>query len=162
MTTQAKTQPPAAREVTITRTFDAPRSLVFRMWTDSRHLAQWWGPKGFSNPVCEVDARPGGAIRIHMRAPNGVVHPMSGTFREIVEPERLVFAAVAEDHEGNPLLEALTTVTFTEQGDKTKVTVQASAVGLAPVAPQMLAGMEAGWTQSLEKLAAYAARADLR
>ena len=122
-------------------------------------MAQWWGPKGFTNPVCEMDARPGGAIRIHMRGPDGVEHPMTGIFSEIVKPKRLVFTAVARDKEGNPLLEALTTVTFAEQGGKTKLTVQASAVGIASVAPQMLEGMEAGWTQSLEKLSDLVANA---
>ena len=149
---------PPEREVIITRVFNAPRRLVFKMWTDPRHMAQWWGPHGFTNPVCKLDARPGGAILIHMRGPDGTVYPMTGTFREIVEPERLVFIAVAEDLQGNPLLEALTVVTFVEQGGKTKLTVHAKAVGLAPEAPQMLAGMEAGWTQSLERLEELVAR----
>ena len=117
------------------------------------------GPKGFTDPVCEMDARPGGALRIVMRAPDGVEHPMTGIFSEIVKPERLVFTAVARNKEGNPLLEALTTVTFAEQGSKTKLTVQASVVGIAPIAPQILEGMEAGWTQSLERLGELVAQA---
>lgn len=153
MTSATARKPSATRELTITRIIDAPRALIFKMWTDPKHMAQWWGPRDFTNPVCELDARPDGAIRIHMRGPDGVVHPMTGTFREIVEPERLVFNAVAEDEAGNPLLEALTTITFAEHGGKTKLMVQASAVGIAPVAVQMLEGMEAGWTQSLERLA---------
>jgi uncharacterized protein YndB with AHSA1/START domain len=88
-----------------------------------------------------------------MRGPDGVVYPMTGLFREVVVPKLLVFTGFAEDMQGNRLLESLTTVTFAAQGKKTKLTVQATAVGLAPIAPQMLAGMEAGWTQSLEKLA---------
>lgn len=159
MTSTAQANPSAARELTITRILDAPRDLVFKAWTDPQHMAQWWGPKGFTNPVCDMDVRPGGKIRIHMRAPDGVVHPMTGVFNEFVPPERLVFTAVAEDMAGNPLLEALTTVTFAEHGGKTKLTVQASAVGLAPTAPQMLAGMEAGWNQSLDRLAALVAKA---
>ena len=67
------------REVTLTRIFDAPRTLVFAMWTDPRHVAQWWGPQGFSNPVCEMDVRSGGALRIVMRAPDGVDYPMRGS-----------------------------------------------------------------------------------
>jgi uncharacterized protein YndB with AHSA1/START domain len=144
---------PARREVSLTRVFDAPPQLVWMAWTDPRHMAQWWGPKGFTNPVCELDVRQGGAIRIHMRAPNGAVHPMTGTFEEIIPPERLVFTAVARDHDGNALLEAHTTVTFEDVGGRTKLTVHARAVGIAPIAPQMLAGMEMGWTQSLERLA---------
>jgi uncharacterized protein YndB with AHSA1/START domain len=158
MIATARAEPPAQRELTLTRVFDAPRSLVFKLWTEPEHMAQWWGPKGFTNPVCELDARPGGAIRIHMRAPDGTLHPMSGTFREVVAPERLVFTAVAEDLEGHPLLEALTTVTFAAHGGKTTVTVHAKAVGIAPIAAQMLDGMQAGWTQSLERLAALLAR----
>src|SRR5258705_11639360 len=88
MTAQADTKP-LTREVTITRLVGAPRELVFRAWTDPKHLAQWWGPRGFTNPVCEVDLRVGGALRIVMRAPNGTEYPMRGVFREIVAPERL-------------------------------------------------------------------------
>ncbi len=159
MTSPAQATPPATRELTLTRVFDAPRSLVFKMWTDPKHMAQWWGPKGFDNPVCEIDVRPGGKLRIHMRGPDGTVYPMTGIFREIKEPERLVFVAFAEDEAGTALLESVTTVTFEEQDGKTRLTVEARAVGLAPIAPRMLAGMEAGWTQSLEKLAALLARA---
>ena len=148
----------AERTVTITRLLDAPRDLVFRLWTDPAHMAQWWGPRGFTNPVCELDVRVGGWIHIDMRAPDGTVYPMTGTFREITPPRRLVFEVVAEDHDGNVHLRSLTTVTFAEEGNKTRLTVHADAVGLSPLAPQMLAGMEAGWTQSLEKLGELAAR----
>jgi uncharacterized protein YndB with AHSA1/START domain len=145
-------------EVTIVRMIAAPRDLVFSMWTDPVHLAQWWGPQGFINPVCEVDARPGGKFRIVMRAPNGNEHPMIGEYREIVAGERLVFASVATDNDGNPLLEGQTTVTFADDGGQTRLTVHSTAVGLAAVAPQMLAGMEAGWTQTVERLVAHAER----
>jgi uncharacterized protein YndB with AHSA1/START domain len=158
MTTQTEAKPTATREVTITRVFDTPRNHVFKAWTDPKQLAQWWGPDRFTNPVCELDVRVGGAILIHMRAPDGTIYPMTGTFREIVPPERLVFLAVAEDHSGNRHLESLTTVTFEEQGGKTKLTVHAKAVGFSAAAPQMLGGMEAGWTQSLERLAELVAR----
>src|SRR5580700_11269312 len=63
-------------ELFTTRIFDAPREVVFRAWTDPERMKRWWGPKNFTNPVCEVDARPGGTIRIHMRAPDGVIYPM--------------------------------------------------------------------------------------
>lgn len=152
MSANAQSKPIAERELTFMRIFDAPRELVFKLWTDPKHMAQWWGPRGFTNPVCALDARPGGAILIHMRAPNGDTHPMTGTFDTIVEPELLVVTAVARDLDGNPLLEAITTVTFEQQGGKTKLTLHAKAVGIAPIASQMLAGMEPGWTQSLEKL----------
>src|ERR1700741_1125630 len=92
------------REVVVTRTFDAARELVFRMWTEPEHLARWWGPKGFTNPVCELDAR----------------------------PERIVFTAIVEDAQGNPALDETTTVTFAAEGRKTRVTVRTSAVSLVP------------------------------
>jgi uncharacterized protein YndB with AHSA1/START domain len=138
--------------VTITRVLNAPRALVWAAWTDPKQMAQWWGPRGFTNPVCELDLRVGGRIRIDMRAPDGTVYPMTGTFRDVYVPARLVFMAEARDHSGKALLESLTTVTFAEEGGKTRLTVHAHAVGLAPIAPQMLAGMEAGWTQSIDKL----------
>ena len=70
--TASQKPPYAEREITITRVFDAPRALVFQAWTDAKHLAQWWGPHGFTNPVCEIDPRPGGAIYIVMQAPDAV------------------------------------------------------------------------------------------
>ena len=68
------------RDITVTRVFAAPRALVFSMWIDAKHLAAWWGPHGWDNPECEVDPRPGGKILIHMRAPDGGVHPMGGVY----------------------------------------------------------------------------------
>jgi uncharacterized protein YndB with AHSA1/START domain len=149
------------RELTITRIFDAPRALVFKAWTDPKHVAQWWGPKSFTNPVCEMDLRPGGAFRIVMRAPDGIEYPTTGIFREIVEPERLVFSNAALGKEGNPVLEGLTTVTFAEHGGKTQLTLhtlQTSAVGFEAEAAPKLAGMEEGWAQSLDRLAEHMAR----
>jgi uncharacterized protein YndB with AHSA1/START domain len=148
---------PANRELVLTRVFDAPRSLVFKVWTDSKHLAQWWGPHGFTNPRCEADARPGGAIRIDMRGPDGTVYPMTGTFREVVAPERIVFASSALDAQGKPLFEVLTTVTFAEAGGKTTLTLHARVVTATAAAAPYLQGMDAGWTQSLERLADYVA-----
>jgi len=156
----AATAPPV-RELVLTRTFDAPRSLVFKAWIDPKHLARWWGPSGFTNPVCEVDARPGGGIRIDMTGPDGVVYPMKGVFHEIVEPERLVFACSAhDDGAGNPGLEVINTVTFAEQDGKTTLTLHAVVVKATfPAAATALAGMEVGWTQSLERLKAEVAQA---
>ena len=152
------TKGPAEREVVITRILDAPRSLVFKAWTDPKHVAQWWGPHGFTTPVCELDVRPGGAIRIHMRGPDGTVYPMTGVYQEIVEPERLVFTGAALDEEGNPLFEVLNTVTLAEQGGKTTLTLQARVVKSTAEAIPYLEGMEAGWEQSLERLEAHLAK----
>jgi uncharacterized protein YndB with AHSA1/START domain len=140
------------RELTLTRVLDAPRELVFRMWTDPQHVAQWWGPMGFTNPVCEMDARPGGALRIVMRAPDGTDYPMTGTYREVVAPERLVFTNSAVDADGNALLDGMTIVTFAEHDGKTELTVQTRAVALVPLAKRMLEGMDAGWRQTLDRL----------
>ena len=148
----------AKREVVITRIFDAPRGLVFKAWTDPEHMARWWGPRGFTNPICELDARVGGAWRIVMRSPAGIEYPCGGVYREIVEPERLVFTNIATDNEGNPVLDGLTTVIFAEHGGKTKLTLQTRAVAVVAHAAAYLAGMEAGWTQSLERLAEELAR----
>jgi uncharacterized protein YndB with AHSA1/START domain len=145
------------REITLTRSFAAPRELVFSLWTDPARLARWWGPAGFTNPVCEIDARPGGALRIVMRAPDGTEHPVEGVVQEIVPPERLVFTNQAVDANGNRLLEGLTTVTFLEQDGGTHLILNSRARGLMAQAPAMLAGMEAGWSQSLDRLVALAA-----
>jgi uncharacterized protein YndB with AHSA1/START domain len=141
------------QELVLTRVFDASRELVFKAWTDPKRVAQWWRPRGFTNPVCELDVRPGGAIRIHMRGPDGTVYPMTGVYQEVVEPERIVFTSAALDAEGNALFELLTTVTFAEQGGKTKQILRARVIKRTAQAAQYLKGMEAGWTQSLEYLA---------
>jgi uncharacterized protein YndB with AHSA1/START domain len=157
MNAAAPTKPFAEREVTITRLFDAPRALVFAAWTDAKHLAQWWGPQGFTNPVCEIDAHIGGALRIHMRAPDGNIYPMKGEIREVVPPERLVFTNIALDASGNPIIDGLTTVTFAEENGKTKLTLHTRGSAIVDYAAAYLQGMEIGWTQSIDKLQAYLA-----
>ncbi len=154
-TRSSRAAEPVRPDLVLTRVFDAPRHLVFKVWTDPEHLAQWWGPHGFTNPVCEVDVRPGGAIRIDMRGPDGTVYPMTGAYREIVEAELLVFTASALDAEGHPLFEVLTTVTFAAQGAKTTLTMHARVVTATPEAAPHIDGMEEGWTQSLERLGKY-------
>jgi len=160
MTAAARTKANFAEgELTIARMFDAPRALVFEAWTDPKHLAQWWGPQGFTNPVCEFDARVGGAIRIHMRAPDGVEHKMKGEVLEFAPPERLVFSSVAVDDSGSPILEGLATVTFTEEAGRTNLVLHTRAAALVEYAAAHIKGMEAGWTQSIERLEAYLGRA---
>ncbi|HXR50492.1 MAG TPA: SRPBCC domain-containing protein [Verrucomicrobiae bacterium] len=146
------------RELTLTRIYDAPRELVWRFWTDPELLARWWGPHGVTNPESEVDLRPGGVIRIVMLAGEemgplaGQRWPMQGMFKEIVEPEKLVFANQAVDEAGNVLIDGMTTVTFEEQDGKTRLTMQTRAKAVTPEAVPMIEGMTAGWTQSLDKL----------
>ena len=136
------------RSLVIERTFDAPRALVFRAWTDPNHVQQWWGPHGFTNPRCQWEARPGGAIHVDMRGPDGTVYPMPGQFHEVVEPERLVFSSSAVDG----ALEVVTTVTFADAGDKTAMRLEAIVVKATAEAQGALSGMAEGWKQSLERL----------
>lgn len=145
------------REINLTRLLDAPRELVFKAWTDPKQLAKWWGPHHFTNPVCEVDLRVGGTMNIVMRGPDGNDYPMKGIYREIKAPEKLSFTNIAMDLAGNHLLEGFTTVTFADEGGKTRLTVVSGMNGLVPIAAQMLEGMEAGWSQSLEKLESFMA-----
>ncbi len=145
-------------EVSLTRRIAAAPEFVFRAWIDAKHLAEWWGPKGFTNPVCEVDTRVGGAIRIHMRSPDGTVYPMTGRFVEIDRPHRLVFMTTALDGKGEPMFEVLNTVVFTAIEQGTEISLVARVTSTTPAAPQYLAGMSQGWSQSLERLAAFALR----
>jgi uncharacterized protein YndB with AHSA1/START domain len=150
---------PLESEVTITRMFDAPRELVFEAWTQPAHLKRWWGPHDFTNPVCEVDLRVGGRWKIVMRfSRDGSEHTATGEYREIVPPERLVFTNIALDKDGKHLLEGVTTVTLEDLGGKTKLTLHTRMKGLVPYADRMLDGMEPGWSQSLERLAAELAK----
>ena len=145
-------------EMSLTRRVAASPEVVFRAWTDAKQLAQWWGPKGFTNPVCGMDARAGGAIRISMRAPNGVVYPMTGRFVDFDRPHRLVFMTAALDGEGKPMFEVCNTVTFAAAGRGTEIALVAEVTSATADAPRYLAGMSQGWSQSLDRLAALAVR----
>jgi len=150
----------ANHELALTRVLNAPRELVWKAWTDPKQISQWWGPHGFTAPLCEMDVRPGGAILIHMRGPAGspfdMVMPMKGKFHEVAAPERLVFTSSAlEDEAGNPQLEVHNTVTFEKYAGKTKLTLHAIVIKSTQAAAGAVAGMEQGWTQSLEKFGAY-------
>lgn len=146
----------AERTLLLTRVFNAPRNLVYAAWTEPKQLAQWWGPTGFTNPVCELDLRVNGEIRIDMRAPNGTVYPMSGAFREILEPERLVFTSAALDSNGKPLFENLNTVTFAEyDSNKTLLTIDVRVLWEGPTAGQYLSGMAEGWSRSMDRLSEF-------
>jgi putative oxidoreductase len=145
-------------ELTLTRILNASRTLVWKVWTDPQHLAQWWGPKGFTNPMCEIKVHPGGDIRIDMCGPDGTLYPMSGKYLEIVKPSLLVFTSSALDKKGNPLFVVFNTITFAEQDGKTKLIMHASVSNITPEAAPHLAGQETGWTQSLIRLEEYIAK----
>ncbi len=78
------------RELVITRIFNAPRDLVFKVWTEPKHITQWWGPKGFTTTVKEMDFRPGGKWHYVMHGPDGTEYPVKGNFREVVPPEKII------------------------------------------------------------------------
>ncbi len=141
-----------SHELCITRTIDAPRALVFEVWTTPEHLSQWWGPTGFSLPGCELDFREGGAFRFHMRAPSGQEHWLHGVFQEIIEPERLVFSFAWGTAERATGPATLVTVTLEEMGEKTKLTLRHTGLESSTSAREH----REGWTQQLERLAAYA------
>lgn len=155
------------REFVITRIIDAPRSLVFKAWTDPNHMARWWGPHTFTTLVHELDARPGGAYHFVMRSREGVDYPLRGVYREVVEPERLVFTDDWSEHPaewhdmlnnlhqglGKPDQGAITTVTFDEQAGKTLLTIRMTFESAATRDAMVKMGMNEGWSQSLERLA---------
>jgi len=145
----------AERELVITRVFDAPRPLVFKAWTEPDRLVRWWGPQGFTTPSCTMDVRPGGAYRYRMRSAEGTDHWLRGVYREIVEPVRLVFTWAWEDSEGEPGHETLVTVTFAEDGGKTRLTMR-QAVFESMNARDAHQG---GWASCLDRLAEYVAAA---
>src|SRR3954464_6742963 len=80
-----------AREIGITRVFDAPRELVFKMWTDPKHVAQWWGPQGFMTTTYKMDVKAGGVWRFAMHGPDGRDYENQITYVEVVEPERIAY-----------------------------------------------------------------------
>ena len=146
----------ARPQLITTRFLDAPRELVFDVWTDPKHLAAWWGPRGFTNPVCEVDARPGGEIRIDMTGPDGAVYPMRGVFTEVVRPERIVMSSRAHGSAGGDAsLEVVNSITFEEHNGGTKLTVHAVMVRFDPEMIDSVRGMEEGWSQTLDRLDAH-------
>lgn len=113
----AKITSTADREISATRHFQAPRELVFKMWTDREHISNWWGPRGFTTTTSEMDVRPGGVWRFVMHGPDGRDYPNEVVYREIVEPERISYSNVSL-----PPFE--TTVTFVDKGAGTEVTAR--------------------------------------
>jgi uncharacterized protein YndB with AHSA1/START domain len=139
-------------ELHITRVFDAPRKLVYAAWTKPEHLERWQGaPEGYTVTSQEVDLRPGGAFRICMRSPEGVDHWLQGMYREVVEPERLVFTHAWLDARGQPGTATLVTITFAEHGGQTELTLHQT--GFQSVGSRD--GHQLGWTSMLDRMNAY-------
>ena len=151
------TAPAVSMEMELTRLFRAPRSLVWQAWTEVDKLQQWWGPRRFTNPRCEIDLRVGGAIRIDMRAPDGIVFPMSGEYEQIVPIERLVFLTSALDEQGELIFTNRNTVLFREIDDATEISIHTRVIDAKAAAWQSLKGMREGWSSSLDKLEAFVA-----
>jgi len=144
---------PELPKLILTRVFDAPRDLVWKAWTDPKQVAKWWGPHGFTNPVCELDTRPGGHILIHMQGPEGPAMPMQGRFEEVAPPEKLVFVTSAlHDDKGHPGIETVNTVTLREQDGKTVLTLESFFKRAKPEFSMAVKGHKAGWSQSLDRL----------
>lgn len=111
--------------VIVTRIFDAPRSLVWDVITDPKHVVHWYGGPGFTNPVCEMDLRPGGTWRHVMQAPNGMQFTINSVFLEVVRPERLVWKTIKDENRTPAPPTAVSTVTLEEHGHQTKWTLVA-------------------------------------
>lgn len=151
------------RVLVIRRDFDFPRSLLFRAWTDPDWVSGWWGPKGFTTPFCSIDLRPGGIFHYCMRSPEGRDYWGRGIYKEIVEPERLVFIDSFSDESGKVVspaaygmdpewpAETLTRVTFEEKDGKTVVTIDTDV----PEDLAERAGAKSGWEESLDRLAGF-------
>lgn len=155
------TQHRGGSELVITRILEAPREHVWKAWTDPETFMRWWGPKGFTAPVCTIDLRPGGKYLNCMRSPDGKDYWSTGVYREVMEPERIVATDSFADEHGDVVpathygmssdlpLEMLLIVTFEEQEGKTKLTLK--HIGLPPGEDQD--GARSGWNESLDKLA---------
>jgi uncharacterized protein YndB with AHSA1/START domain len=171
----AKSETEQGREFVITRLLNAPRELVYRVWTELDHFQRWFGPKGFTMDSCTLDLRPGGRFHYCMRSTGG--QEMWGRFvyRDVVPPERIVFVVSFSDAAGgvtrHPMaaqwpLEVLSTVTFTEQEGKTLLTMRAVPVGATDEECKAFeAGFESmqiGWKGTFEQLEEHLAKGGAR
>jgi uncharacterized protein YndB with AHSA1/START domain len=141
------TQAPAQHELLITRIIDAPRSLVFKAWTTPEHLVRWWGPKNYTTPSFKMDFRPGGSYRACIRSPDGKEEWLTGVYRDIVEPERIVFTFRWEE-EGSR--ENLVTVTFADHNGKTRLNLHQAFFDSV----EKRDSHHGGWSECLDRLAA--------
>jgi uncharacterized protein YndB with AHSA1/START domain len=142
---------PTAQELVITRVFEAPRVLVWQAWTQSEHLLRWSCPKDFTMLFSEGDLRVGGKWRAGMRSPEGQEYVMHGQYREIVEPERLVFTHGWEEDEIHDDHETLVTVRLEENHGRTVMTFTQS--NLATVSSRD--GHAEGWSGAFDNLNVY-------
>ena len=113
----------ADREIVLTRVFDAPRRMVWEAWTDPKQVALWWGPKGFSTTIEEMDLRPGGVWKQVMHGPDGTDYPNKSVFTEVVPYERLGYRLTG-GKKGGPAAQFVSTTTFADEGMGTRVTLR--------------------------------------
>jgi uncharacterized protein YndB with AHSA1/START domain len=157
MTNNNSTDTQSEREIVITRVFDAPRSLVFKAWTDPKHVAQWWGPKGFTTRVTELDLHPGGKWRYVMIGPDGTEYPAKGVFYEIVPLEQIV-TSDEFDQGFEKVVNAdlprgiVMTAIFEDLAGKTKLTLRIMHESAEERRKHEEMGVIAGWNSSFECL----------
>ena len=144
------------REVVITRIFDAPRELVFKAWTNPKHMIHWWGYSVLQTPFAKWMLQPGGNWQ-HCKCADQAASTTCRALSQNREPERLVFTNNAEDTAGNLLLEGLTTVTFEDYGGKTKLTLQTRAIKVGSRCARHACGDGNGLDTELERLDAHVA-----
>ena len=155
--TVAAAIPESLRQLRLVREFDAPRALVWKMWTDPAHVAAWWGPEHFTTPVVRMDVRPGGAIHMVMRAPDGADFPFDGRFVAVEEPDRLVMRTWVRREDGSTWFEVEQSFRFEEIDGRTRLQLDAVVIEAGEDALGPLSGMKAGWTGSLDKLERHVA-----
>lgn len=148
-----KVTTPTDREIVMTRAFDAPRHLVFEAFSKPELLKRWFGPRGWTLAVCEVDYRVGGGFRFVLRGPNGKEMGMRGVYREIVPPER---SAHMESCDGYPG-ETQVTGVFTEQEGETTLTVTVLCSSKEVRDAVIQSGMEHGAAEAYDRLAEFLA-----
>jgi uncharacterized protein YndB with AHSA1/START domain len=142
---------PSDREIRLTREFDAPRRLVFEACSKPEYVSQWWGRRGSSLTVCEIDLRPGGAWRFVERSADGTEHPFKGVYREIVAPERLVNTFIY-DVPPFDQFEAVETHTFEERDGRTTLTTIALHQSTEARDGHLQSGMEQGAAETYDRL----------
>jgi uncharacterized protein YndB with AHSA1/START domain len=139
---------PSDREIVITRSFDAPRELVFAAFTQPEHLPNWMGPAAFTMVTCEIDLRVGGAYRWAWSGSDGSVMAMGGTYLEVSPPERIVAVESFDDFPG----ETRNTIVFSEQDGRTTATVTVLYDSPEARDATLASGMKDGMTEGYERL----------
>jgi uncharacterized protein YndB with AHSA1/START domain len=153
MTATLTVATPNDTEIVMTRTFDAPRELVYEAMTNPEHIQRWWGWSHWTMPVCEADFRPGGSYRFVGRGPEGQEVPFKGTCLEAVRPERLVYTEIFDVEPFNQGEPSVVTTTFEEVDGKTTVTVVSRYSDKNVRDAVLQSGMETGAAHSYDRLA---------